>query len=99
MSNKPRGSLREDLEALGFSATSLNKTPLQSLAEAVDDKDRDEAEIKYLRESIASLTQKVHQAYHGSHGPDADRGTWETCNRGICADAQHVLNPLRPRGV
>ena len=81
-----------------YSPPPEKKTPLQTLAEAVADVDLDHEEIEFLRNSIRHLAQKVHQAYHGAHGPDADTGTWEQCNRGICKDAQYVLDPRRPRG-
>jgi len=69
------------------------------LAKVVRATDEAEAEIKVLRDAIAHMAQKVHQAYHGAHPPDLCDVTWDQCPRGLCRDAQYLLDQNRKRGM
>lgn len=73
-------------------------TPLKTLIDAAEEIEAEEREIQLLRDEIATMAQRVRQAYHGAGGVDVDHGTLQTCSRGLCKRAQDVLRPSRRRG-
>lgn len=91
----PPRSMLDEFEDLGLTGSPadvpMKKTPLAALSDEIDAIDRDWAHIYNLRAELAQVAQIVHQAYHGASGPDADHGTWETCNRGACKRVRDVL--------